>query len=136
MSHEPDVPKIRLGGRQWAVPLLAARQNKLIDPLILRLLPLFSTWRQDPEAALAQIGQEQYDALLDIAYYALLRAYPTLSRDEFLECPVTLAELIAAFSTIAQQTGLFKPSAEDAAPGEAKAGNARTGTESSPMSAI
>jgi hypothetical protein len=127
-----DAAQVILAGKPWPVPLLAARQNKIIDPLILSLLPIFVQWQSDKAAALAQLGQTQYDALLEIAFVALKRAHPQLVREQFLDMPITLPELIAAFSIIAQQTGVFARGA----PGEAEAGNAQTGTASSPMSAI
>jgi hypothetical protein len=102
-----DAPKIKLAGQEWPVPLLAARQNRIIDPLILSLIPLFTKWQENKAAAMALIGQKEYDALIDIAFNALRRAKPDMTRDQFLDMPVTLAELIAAFPTIAYQTGVF-----------------------------
>jgi len=99
---------VTLGGRQWRVPPLSARQNKIIDPLILGLLPIFSEWQNDRAGALAKLGAKQYDGLLDIAFVALSRSQPDLTREQFLDLPITLPELIAAFSVIAQQTGVFQ----------------------------
>jgi hypothetical protein len=128
-------PSVALGGQSWPVPTLAARQNRIIDPLILGLLPLFSEWQADKPAALAKLGTVQYEALLEIAFQAIRRAHPELSRDQFLDLSVTLPELVAAFPVIARQTGVF----ERASPGEDKAGkgppNCPTGTPLSPMSA-
>lgn len=120
-----------LGGKKWSVPMLAARQNKIIDPLILGLLPVFAQWQTDKKATLLQLGTQQYDALLEIAFIAIGRVHTELTREQFLDLPITLTELIAAFSVIAQQTGIFARGA----PGEVLAGNALTGMESSPMSA-
>jgi hypothetical protein len=125
-------PIITIGGKSWPVPVLAARQNRIIDPLILSLLPIFSQWQTDKTAALTKLGAKEYDALIEIAFQAIRRAAPEVTRDQFLDLPVTLPELVSAFSVIAQQTGVFARSE----PGEAQAGEARpTGTESSPMSA-
>jgi hypothetical protein len=119
-------PNVTLGGKEWPIPLLAARQNKIIDPLILSLLPIFAQWQSDKAAALAQLGSVQYDALLEIAFIALKRAHPELTRDQFLDMPITLPELIGAFNIIAQQTGVF---ARDVL-GEAKGvGNPQTGNQ-------
>jgi len=128
-------PAVSLGGKSWPVPQLVAKQNKIIDPLILSLLPVFGEWQTDKAAALAKLGSVQYEALQEIAFQAIRRAHPELTREQFLDLPVTLPELVAAFPVIAQQTGVF----ERASPGEAGAGIAPhtspTGTESSPMSA-
>lgn len=125
-----DAPKITLGGKAFPVPVLAAKQNRLIDPLILRLLPLFSEWQKDRIAALVKLGEKEYDALIEISYQAIKRAQPEWTRDQFLDLPVTLPELIAAFPVIAQQTGVFKRGE----PGEVQAGmtppSSPTGTQS------
>lgn len=112
------VPDVVIGGRKWPVPMLTAKQNRIIDPLILGLLPVFAEWQNDRAGALAKIGTRHYDALLDIAFAAISRSQPDLTREAFLELPVTLPELIAAFSIIAQQTGIF----EKAAPGDMPVG--------------
>ncbi len=129
MSEIEDAPKVILGGKEWPVPLLAARQNRIIDPLILSLLPVFTEWQHDRAGAVAKIRNESYDALQEITYQAITRATPTMTRGAFLDMPVTLPELIGAFPLIAQQTGVFARST----PGEAMAGksppNSQTGIE-------
>lgn len=102
-----DSPVIRLGGRSWEVPMLSARQNRVIDPLILKLLPVFSGWQQDGATAIGNISAGHYEALQEIAYQAIGRAAPGLTREAFLDLPVTLPELVAAFPVIAEQTGIF-----------------------------
>lgn len=118
-ANDKDSRVVTLGGVEWIVPLLAAKQNKIIDPLILRLLPIFAKWENDRAEALTQIGAEQYDDLLEIAFVAITRATPEITRDKFLELPISLPELIAAFSVIAGQTGVFQRSSEETALGEA-----------------
>ena len=76
-------------------------------------------WNDDREGALAQLGGEQYDDLLEIAFVAITRAQPEITREKFLDLPITLPELIAAFSLIAGQTGVFQRSNEEAVLGEA-----------------
>jgi hypothetical protein len=127
-----DAPKVSLGGREWPVPVLAAKQNRVIDPLILSLLPVFKLWQTDRASALAKITGSEYDKLLDICLHAIRRANPDLTKDQFLDLSITLPELVAAFPVIAQQTGIFKRGE----PGEATAAESRpTGTGLSPMSA-
>ena len=118
-ANDKDVRKITLGGEAFLVPILAAKQNKIIDPLILRLLPIFAKWNIDREAALALLGGEQYDDLLEIAFVAITREKPEITREKFLDLPITLSELIAAFSIIAEQTGVFQRSSEETILGEA-----------------
>ncbi len=129
---------VMIGGASWPVPMLAAKQNKIIDPLILGLLPVFAEWQNDKTAALAKLDSKCYDALLEIAFVALSALHPHLTHEKFLELPVTLPELITAFSIIARQTGVFQK--EDAMGEVAGAGSplkeTSTGTVSSPILAI
>ena len=113
MDNHDSTMKIILGGKEFTVPLLVAKENRIIDPLILRLLPLFSTWQSDRTSALAHIGEYEYTALQDIAFVAIRREQPGITKDIFLDMPVTLFELISAFSIIAQQTGIFQKTSED-----------------------
>ena len=46
-ANDKDTRKVMLGGEVFLVPILAAKQNKIIDPLILRLLPIFAKWNDD-----------------------------------------------------------------------------------------
>ncbi len=114
-----DALTIQLGGKEWLIPMLAAKQNKIIDPLILSLLPIFSEWQNDKAVALSKLGAEQYEDLQEIAFVAIGRAEPNLKHEQFLDLPITLPELINAFSIIAQQTGVFqKVTTEEKNPGE------------------
>ncbi len=101
------VKEIVLGGKKWEIPMLSARQNRVVDPLILGLLPLFATWQQDKATALGMLSQPQYEALQEIAYQGMSRSRPDVSRDAFLDLPVTLPELVTAFAAVAEQTGIF-----------------------------
>lgn len=115
------VAQVMLAGKTWRIPMLAARQNRIIDPLILGLLPVFAQWQDDKSGALAKLGHQQYEALLEIAYVALTRDTPELTREQFMDMPVTLPELIEAFSVIAQQTGVFQKIGQgEMTPGEAR----------------
>jgi len=98
--------KITLGGKEWTIPPLAIKQNRIIDPLIMGLVPFF-TGLSAGNGSITGMGQVEYDALLTITYTALTRANPTLRREEFEELQVNLPELVEAFSVIAQQTGIF-----------------------------
>lgn len=132
MTGSADAPKVKLGGKDFAIPVMTIRQNRVVDPLILSLLPVFAVWQTDKAAALTSLGSREYDALIEIAYQGVRSGQPEFDREKFLDLPVTLPELIAAFPVIAQQTGVFER-------GEAVAGtapqSAQTGTESSLSSA-
>ena len=123
MNNTQDIMKIWLGGKELSVPLLVAWENRIIDPLILKLLPLFGGSEHDRSASLARIGEVEYNALLDICYISIRRTHPEITWDIFLEMPITLSELMQALHIIAQQTGIFQKTVEIGQPslGEKKA---------------
>lgn len=120
-----DCPKIRIGGKDWPVPLFAPRQNRKIIPGLMRLRGL----KDSPD-----LSEEQYDDLLGLVYLALTRAHPSLKLEEMMDWPIPGYELMAAFPIIALQTGMVKSKApgEAVKPGEAQ--SLPTGTESLPTS--
>lgn len=148
MSPKLDVdgnPVITLGGKEFSIPLLAARQNRVITPIVIRLIPLFESFATAGAKALSSVGEKQYDDLQEIAYIALTRKHPDLNRNAFLDLPININELVSAFDVICRQTGIFVPAGDGAQvqvkpkgfdiPGEAPAGNQdsqSTGTESLP----
>ncbi len=80
MATEPNAllldgttPTIKLAGRDWPVPLLAPRQNRIVVPAIGR-------WARAGDPA---FSTEQYDEAIAIVHAALTRAHPTLTREEF-----------------------------------------------------
>ncbi len=106
-NASPAAKHVMLGGKKWEIPMLSARQNRVVDPLILGLLPLFATWQHDKPAALGMLSQQQYEALQEIAYQGISRGSPDINKDTFLDLPVTLPELVTAFAVVAEQTGIF-----------------------------
>jgi hypothetical protein len=101
---EEGVPRIKIAGQDWPVPLLAPRQNNIILPLLLKPRPsnledLATTER------LTEIGT--------IVFHAMQRGHRELTRDEFDDMPISFVEMIAAIPTIQTQTGLFKPVARN-----------------------
>jgi hypothetical protein len=84
-------PIIIIAGREWTIPHLAPRQNRIVVP-----------------ALMALDTQAQYATLLDIVFAALTRAHPEIVRDELEDWPVALHELMTALPVIAKQTGLLE----------------------------
>lgn len=117
MTTASDAPIIILAGREWPVPKLGARQNRIVVPALLELIPKILRARDQSDAAgetgsFAQLARyldtEAYDRLTEVAYAALTRAHPALSRAEFDEFPIDTLELIAAVRVIALQAGLIR----------------------------
>ena len=115
----PGCPVVTLAGREWFVPVLAMRQARVVVPALMRLMPVLQEMQGGDPSAMAGLSEEHFENIIAIVHGALTCAYPTLTRDEFLDLPASTAELIAAIGVVTRQTGFFKP-AEEAAPGETK----------------
>jgi hypothetical protein len=113
-------PVITLAGKEYPVPMLALKQNRVVVPACMRLRGLKPL----------EISQEQFDDLIDITFLGAQRGTPGLNKVDFMEMPIKTAELLMAFPVIMQQTGMFKAKEGVSDTGEApKAGNSQTGTE-------
>jgi hypothetical protein len=110
-------PTITIAGKEWPVPQLAPRQNRIVVPALLDVLPKIAQAQarikgSNEGGSLARLGSHLdtacYDRLTDIAFHALTRAHPDLKREAFDDMPVDTAELYSALSTIAHQAGLLR----------------------------
>jgi hypothetical protein len=117
MTNQPEHSSIRLAGREWPVPVLAPRQNRIVVPALLDLVPKILRARDESEkagekggfAALARyLDTPTYDQLAEIVFAALTRAHPGLARAEFDDMPIDTLELIASVTMIARQAGLVR----------------------------
>lgn len=114
MNPDPKIdcagaPLISLAGREWFVPMLAMRQARVVVPGLMRLMPVLQTLQSGEASAMAQLSQANFDAIVEVVHAALTRAYPALSREEFLDLPASTPELIAALTVVTRQTGFFRP---------------------------
>jgi hypothetical protein len=110
---ESTIPTITLAGKQWPVPQLAPRQNRIVVPALLEIVPKIVEARaQAGNTGLGEVAYYLdtaiYDRLTDVVYFALTRAHPQLSRAEFDDMPIDTTELFAALSVIASQAGLLR----------------------------
>jgi hypothetical protein len=121
MTIDLETPSIILAGKSWPVPRLAPRQNRVVVPALLRLIPRILKARDEAVAAsesdLTWLGrlvdEPTYDELATVSYTALTRAHPELKPAEFDDMPVETLELIAAVFVIARQAGLLRPVCHD-----------------------
>jgi hypothetical protein len=121
MTAATEDPVITLAGKSWPVPRLAPRQNRIIVPALLRLIPRIVKAREQSVAAregdlayLSRFMEEQsYDQLATVAYTALTRANPELKRSDFDDMPIHTLELIASVIVIARQAGLLRSTVVD-----------------------
>ena len=117
MTAAAEDPVITLAGTSWPVPRLAPRQNRIIVPALLRLIPRIVQAREQSlearEGDLAYLSrfvdEVTYDQLATVAYTALTRANPELMRSDFDDMPIQTLELIASIFIIARQAGLLRP---------------------------
>lgn len=99
---------VALAGRNWVMADLAPRQFRKVIPAVIGLAAV-----KQPE----DLDEAGIDRLLDALYYALTRNYPDLTREEFLDLPIRLAELVAALPVLAKAAGIERR--EGSAAGEA-----------------
>ena len=117
-STASATPTIALAGREWAVPKLAPRQNRIVVPALLELIPKILAARDEADAAGAKGGfatlaryldTNNYDTLATLVFTALTRARADLARNEFDDMAIDTFELIAAVPAIARAAGLLPP---------------------------
>jgi hypothetical protein len=125
---------VRLGGRDWLVAPLSLRQIIAIADFV----PKLSAINAD------SLSGARLTPLAEVLWHGLRRAHPRLTRDEFLDLPITIAELVAALPVVIEQAGGRRIDATESAEaaggarlGEAVAASASmpwTGARSSPTS--
>lgn len=122
---------VRLGGHDWIVAPLSLRQILAIADFV----PKLSAIGAD------NLSGERLLPLAEVLWHGLRRAHPRLTREEFFDLPITIAELVAALPVVIEQAGGRRlDSAETAGssgPGEIVAASASTasiGAHSSPNS--
>lgn len=107
-----EAPKIELGGMDWAVPELAAKQIMRLVPALGRLERLGRV----KSGGFETLTEEEIKWIYDVAFIALSRAYPDLTRDSFDDLPIKIDEIVTAIPVIARQAGLRRKSAAETNP--------------------
>ena len=69
--------------------------------------------------AVMLFSENTLDKLIEVVYNALLRAHPTLTREQFNDMPIAPMELFGALEVISAAVGLLTRTDKVAAPGEA-----------------
>jgi hypothetical protein len=96
---------VRLGGNDFYIAPLSLRQILAIADYVPKLSGLTAE----------NLSGERLIPLAEVLWHGLRRAHPGLTRDEFFDLPVTIAELVAALPAVIEQAGGRKV---DAAAGE------------------
>ena len=110
-----DAPKIVLGGADWSIPELAAKQ-------IMRLVPALGKLEgvgRAKSGGFESLTEEEIKWIYDVAFIALNRAYPDLTRETFDDLPIKIDEIVTSIPTIARQAGLRRKSASELEGGRA-----------------
>ena len=116
---------VHLAGRGFTVLPLSLRQILAIADFV----PKLSSISADT------LSGERLAPLAEVLWHGLRRAHPAMTRDEFFDLPITIAELVAALPVVIEQAGGKKA---DPAAGETVAASGSTpsiGASSSPPSA-
>ena len=98
---------VRLAGHDFYVAPLSLRQILAIADYVPKLSALGAD----------NLSGERLAPLAEVLWHGLRRAHPKLTREEFFDLPITIAELVAALPVVIEQAGGKKV---DAAPGEAE----------------
>ncbi|WP_158812526.1 hypothetical protein [Methylocapsa sp. S129] len=119
MSEEAFL--VSLAGRQWFLPHLPFRAIKKIQPALFQIYAELGG-AAISTASVARLSEAQLDRLAEATYQAITHVDPELSREDFLDLPFSVSELMQAFPAIARAAGLRAATASEAsrreAPGE------------------
>jgi len=116
---------VRLAGRDFCVLPLSLRQILAIADYVPKLSGI----------GVDNLSGERLLPLCEVLWHGLRRGHPRLTRDEFFDLPITIAELVAALPVVIEQAGGKRVEAAEASAGEVPAASASTpstGARSSP----
>lgn len=86
---------VRLAGQEFWIAPLSLRQILAIADYVPKLSGI----------GLENLSGERLSPLAEVLWHGLRRAHPTLTRDEFFDLPITIAELVAALPVVIEQAG-------------------------------
>jgi len=112
---------VRLAGRDLYVAPLSLRQIIAVADYVPKLSGIGAD----------NLSGERIVPLAEVVWHGLRRAHPRLTRDEFFDLPITVAELVIALPTVIEQAGGRKVDAAGEFPA-ASASTPSTGARSSP----
>jgi hypothetical protein len=115
---------VRLAGRDFHVAPLSLRQILAIADHVPKLSGIDA----------GNLSGERLAPLAEVLWHGLRRAHPRLTREEFYDLPITIAELVAALPVVIEQAGGRRVDAAAGEPGAASASTPSTGARSSPTS--
>ena len=93
---------VRLAGRDFYVAPLSLRQILAVADHVPKLSGITAE----------TLSGERLTPLVEVLWHGLRRAHPKLSRDEFLDLPIPIGELVAALPVVIEQAGGRKADAD------------------------
>jgi hypothetical protein len=115
---------VRLAGRDFHVAPLSLRQILAIADYVPKLSGITAE----------SMSGERLSPLAEVVWHGLRRVHPKLTREEFLDLPITIAELVGALPVVIEQAGGRKVDASAGEPLAASASTQSIGARSSPTS--
>ncbi len=97
--HSASLPEISLGSVKLKVAPLTVRQIIGVSEML-------------PQLSEAQSTAASINLLIDFVLLGLSRTYPSLTREELLDCEATIAQLRAAADVVIVQAGGKRPDAQ------------------------
>lgn len=117
--------RVRLGGNEFWIAPLSLRQILAIADHVPKLSGIGAE----------TMSGERLAPLAEVLWHGLRRAHPKLTREEFFDLPITIAELVAALPVVIEQAGGRKVDVgEGQDVGEAPAASASTPSTGAPSS--
>lgn len=107
LELDPNLDKdraktIKLDGKDFYIAPLPLRQVLAMAAL----LPKLKHLQEKPPAEAAELfSQESIDPVLDMLVVGLKKAYPTVTRDDLLDMPIGIDEMVAAIPVVISQAG-------------------------------
>jgi hypothetical protein len=86
---------VRLAGRDFHVAPLSLRQILAVADYVPKLSAI----------GVENLSGERLAPLAEVLWHGLRRAHPKLTREEFFDLPITIAELVAALPVVIEQAG-------------------------------
>jgi hypothetical protein len=100
------LPKITLGGAAYFVPRMTLRARIAVTSMMPKLTAVIKrlpTAEQLARGELPEFADGDFDPLLDMVRQALLPLYPSLTREDLLDQPIDLIDLMDAMPVITEQ---------------------------------
>lgn len=124
LMDDPTVLTVELDGKKWPIPKLAPKQNEVVVPLVLELVPKLTNsvriiQKEGEDASKARtsmdlgalgkaLTEKGMKDLYTILFLSLQRGHKDLTREEFDDMPIGTLDAIEAVMVISRQTGVIR----------------------------